>query len=159
MKIYVISDTHVPVVARELPPELLRAMNDAQLIIHAGDLVELSVLEELRAIAPVEAVFGNMDGWATRRPLSAKKVVEAQGKRIGLVHGAGAPWSLPERVLREFENVDIIVFGHSHQPLREQRGQVLLFNPGSPTDTRFAPYRSYGIIEIGESVKAEIVRL
>jgi putative phosphoesterase len=159
MKIYVISDTHVPVAARELPPEMLRALKEAQLIIHAGDLVELSVLDELRAIAPVEAVFGNMDGWETRQALPAKKVVEAQGKRIGLVHGAGAPWSLPERVLREFEKVDIIIFGHSHQPLREQRGRVLLFNPGSPTDTRFAPYKSYGIIEIGQSVKAEVVRL
>jgi putative phosphoesterase len=159
MKIGVLSDTHIPVSAEELPADLLKALQGADLILHAGDLVELSVLDDLRAIAPVEAVCGNMDRWDARQVLPAKRVVEAQGKRIGLIHGSGAPWSLPRRMLKEFDSVDIIVFGHSHRPLNERRKDVLLFNPGSPTDTTFAPYPSYGVLEIGDSVRAEIVRL
>ena len=160
MKICVLSDTHIPVAAPELPPELLRGMEGADLILHAGDIVELRVLDDLRAIAPVEAVRGNMDRADVQQALPAKKVIPAQGKRIGLVHGSGAPWGVANRVLREFEDVDIIVFGHSHHPLNEERNKVRLFNPGSPTDRRFAPYKSYGIIEItDDTVKAEIVRL
>jgi len=159
MRICVLSDTHIPVAAPALPPDLLRALEGADLILHAGDVLELSVLDELGAIAKVEAVRGNMDRPDVQQGLPVKKVVEAQGKRIGLVHGSGPPWGLCSRVLREFPDVDIIVFGHSHHPLSEQRDKVLLFNPGSPTDGRFAPYKSYGVIEITETVRAEIVRL
>ena len=159
MRICVLSDTHIPVAAPALPPDLLRALKGADLILHAGDILEMSVLDELGAIAKVEAVRGNMDRPDVQQGLPVKKVVEAQGKRIGLIHGSGPPWGLSSRVLREFPDVDIIVFGHSHHPLSEQRDKVLLFNPGSPTDGRFAPYKSYGVIEITETVKAEIVRL
>ena len=159
MRICVLSDTHIPVAAPALPPDLLRALEGADLILHAGDVLEQSVLDELGAIAKVEAVRGNMDRPDVQQGLPVKKVVEAQGKRIGLIHGGGPPWGLGSRVLREFQDVDIIVFGHSHHPLSEQRDKVLLFNPGSPTDGRFAPYKSYGVIEITETVRAEIVRL
>jgi len=160
MKICVLSDTHVPVAAPVLPPDLLRALEGADLVLHAGDILTMSVLDELGAIAPVEAVRGNMDRPDVQQGLPVKKVVEAQGKRIGLIHGTGPSWGLAPRVLREFPDVDIIVFGHSHHPLSEQREKVLLFNPGSPTDGRFAPYKSYGVIEImDDTVKAEIVRL
>ena len=160
MKICVLSDTHIPVAAPELPPVVLQAFAGADMILHAGDILELRVLDGLRAIAPVHAVRGNMDRWDTQEALPIQTVVEAGGRRIGLVHGGGPPWGLTGRVLRQFKDVDIIVFGHSHHALNEQREKVLLFNPGSPTDRRFAPYRSYGVIEIADdTVKAEIVRL
>lgn len=159
MKICVLSDTHIPTVAKELPSALLKALDGADLILHAGDLVELSVLDQLRAIARIEAVHGNMDRWDVQQFLPAKKVLEEQQKRIGLIHGSGPPWWLADRVLKEFDEVDIIVFGHSHRPMNETRGKTLMLNPGSPTDKRFSPYLSYGVIEIGESIKAQIVRL
>ncbi len=159
MKIGVLSDTHIPVVASELPTAVLKAFDGVDLILHAGDILELSVLDALRAIAPLEAVHGNMDRWETRQALPDKRTITAIDRRIGLAHGGGAPWSLPKRMLSEFPGADIIVFGHSHCALVERRENVLLFNPGSPTDTRFAPFKSYGIIEITDTVKAEIVRL
>jgi uncharacterized protein len=94
-----------------------------------------------------------------------KRVVEIEGEnvRIGLIHGWGAPYDLPLRALGEFEmkpKPDCIVFGHSHQPFNEFAAGVLMFNPGSPTDKRFAPFRSVGILTAADGVvTGEIIKL
>jgi putative phosphoesterase len=132
------------------------------MIIHAGDLTEERVLEELKAVCSnVRAVRGNMDPEQLLKRLPEKEIIPAGKYRIGLTHGWGAPAGLIELARSIFKNerLDIIVFGHSHSPLNEKRGDTLFFNPGSPTDKVFAPYNSYGIIEINDKIEARIVRL
>lgn len=162
MKIGVISDTHVPANCSELPVELIDALKGCDLILHAGDLTKIDVLDCLKKISKVEAVWGNMDPTEARLALPDKKVLELAGKKICLMHGYGRPDDLIEVLKKEFseQKPDVIVFGHSHMPFNKYIGGILFFNPGSATDTIFAPYRSYGIIEIIDgTIKAEIYRL
>jgi len=162
MRIVVISDTHIPERAKELPPQLISALKEASLIVHAGDICEYWVVEELRSFAPIFAVQGNMDRADVKAKLKKEEVFEVAGQRIGLVHGWGPPWGIEERVGKVFESasLDVIIFGHTHQPFKKMIGGVLYFNPGSPTDTVFAPYFSYGVIDIADGMiqRAEIVR-
>ena len=160
MRIGVISDTHIPNNAPFLPSKLLKQLQGVDLILHAGDLVTTDVLGELSRIARVEAVYGNMDTYKVCKSLPAKKVVEAGKFKVGLMHGRGAPDGLMDLVLREFKGVDVIVFGHSHRPVNELCEGILLFNPGSPTDKVYAPYNSFGFLNVEEQgIKGEIIRL
>jgi uncharacterized protein len=162
MKIGVISDTHIPVNCHEMPAEVLDVLKSCDLILHAGDLVGLAVLECLRKISKVEAVWGNMDLPEVRGVLPGRKVLDAAGKKICLIHGYGHPKDLIDKLKKEFffEKPDVIVFGHSHMPLNKYVDGILFFNPGSLTDTIFAPYKSYGIIEIKDGkIKAEIIKV
>ncbi len=159
MKIGVISDTHIPANAEEIPRKILEHFKETELILHAGDLVEPYVLETLRKITEVKAVFGNMDSPQVRKLVPHKELIQIKNFKIGLVHGWGSPEQLREVVREEFEDVDAIVYGHAHSPLNQLFEGVLFFNPGSPTDKVFAPYNSYGILEINDSIKGEIIRL
>lgn len=159
MKVGVISDTHVPTVAGALPPVIFDIFKDVGLILHAGDLVENSVLEELKAIASVEAVAGNMDILEIQQTLPAKKIVEIGQFRVGLIHGQGKLEGQMERIRREFDAVDLIVFGHSHTPFWGKVGDTLFLNPGSPTDKHGAPYNSVAILHAGKKLHAEIIRV
>lgn len=159
MKIGVISDTHIPEAALQLPPEIFRAFEGADLILHAGDILDMAVIEELGQLAQVRAVRGNMDYFSRVHGLPEMLIVEVGNFRIGLTHGSGPRFQLAERVRRQFANVHCIVFGHSHQPQNEMLGDVLMFNPGSPTDLKYAPYRSYGILEVDETIHGRIITL
>jgi len=162
MKIGVISDTHIPATARKMPPGLLKALSGCDLIIHAGDLVDMGVLECLKKITRVEAVRGNMDQSDKCDMLENKKILDICGKKIGIMHGCGNPKDLIGLLKKEFsgQKLDIIIFGHSHSPMNRCIDGTLFFNPGSPTDTIFAPYRSYGIIEIDDNkINAKIHKL
>ena len=161
MKIGVIADTHIPVTAKELPPKVYEHFKDCALIIHAGDIVEMHVLEELEKIAEVKAVYGNMDSHEIVNNLPEKISFEAEGKKIGVVHGKGSASKIIENVKQSFtKKQDIIIFGHSHVPINKTIDGILLFNPGSATDRIFSPYRTIGIIEIeGGEVRAEIIKL
>lgn len=159
MRIGVLADTHMPKAARELPRIMLKDFKGVDLILHAGDLAELEVLDILNKIAPTEAVYGNMDSWNVQKRLPKKKVIEALQFKIGLIHGWGHPKRIPDVISKEFEGVDVIVFGHSHEPMNEKIRGVLYFNPGSPTDKIFASCNSYGILEVGETIKGKIIRL
>ncbi len=159
MKIGILSDTHIPRSAPRLPEKLCKALEGMDLILHAGDLAEPSVLEKLNKIAPTKAVYGNMDTPELQRSLPRKEIISAEGFKIGLIHGWGAPTGLIERVRKEFNGVDIIVFGHSHSALYKEIDGMLFLNPGSPTDKVFAQFNSYGILEIKDTIKGEIVKL
>ena len=159
MKIGVISDTHIPKVAPELPEIIYRAFKEIDLILHAGDLITLDVLDNLMKIAPTEAVSGNMDSWDVYNKLPKKKVIKALRFKIGLIHGWGHPKKLVDTITKEFTGVDVIIFGHSHEPMNEKRSSILYFNPGSPTDKIFAPYNSYGILEVGKTIKGRIIKI
>jgi len=160
MKIGVISDTHVPTAARALPSCAVAAFAGVDMILHAGDIVDMSVLDELEVVAPVKAVRGNMDSGESAN-LPDKRIIEIGNIKIGLIHGWGAPGDLPLRARTQFdESVSCVVFGHSHQPFNSSVAGALMFNPGSPTDRRFAPFFSVGILTLnGKRITGEIIRL
>jgi len=158
MKIAVLSDTHMPKKGKHLPEIVIKGIQDADLIIHAGDWTSLDVYEQLKETAPVIGVFGNVDPPEERDFFDEKKIIEAGKFRIGVTHGhIGSKKKTPERAWEAFqqEQLDLIVFGHSHIPYSQMHDDTLLFNPGSPTDRRFQPKFSYGIIEIGEALEAK----
>ncbi len=157
-RVVLISDTHLPRAGEALRAEVLEAARQADLVMHAGDLVEMAVLEELRALAPVRAVAGNMDAPEVKAVLPSQLTVEVEGKRIGLIHGWGPPLGIEGRVLRRFRGVDAVVFGHTHKARVEERKGVLLINPGSAGDRRFSPRLSYAVLEIeGGEMRPRIV--
>jgi len=158
-RIGIISDTHIPKTAQELPDAVTKAFASVDMILHAGDLVEKAVIAELEKMAPTHAVYGNMDIDEVKSSLPPKDIIEVGGFRIGLIHGYGAPSKLVESVSREFTKVDAIVFGHSHSAFNKKIKGVLLFNPGSPTDKIFTPYNTYGILEVGDGIEGRIIRI
>lgn len=159
LTIGVIADTHVPARARRLPPAALAALAGSDAILHAGDLIQLGVLEPLRAIAPTWAVAGNSDPPEVAARLPRRVLVRAGRWRIGLVHGDGATGTTEQRARAAFTAVDAVVFGHSHQPVHEWRDGLLLFNPGSATDRRRSPFHSVGRLRVTEAaIEGEILR-
>jgi uncharacterized protein len=143
MLVAVIADTHLPRGSRALPPECVRRLAAADLILHAGDHSSVVSLEALRALGPpVEAVFGNADEPPLRAMLPEKLLVEADGVRIGVVHDAGLRVGREERLARRFPGCEVVIYGHTHLPQVERRAGVWILNPGSPTERRRAPMRS-----------------
>lgn len=156
MKIAVIADTHMPKRAKKLPQSLVNGIHDADIIIHAGDWTTMEVYRELSLIAPVLGVSGNVDTPEVKDKVGEKLIIDKQGYKIGVVHGHfGKKKTTPERALEAFkgEALDLILFGHSHIPYKQYYGDILLFNPGSPTDKRKQPQYSYGILELGETLE------
>lgn len=148
MRIAVLSDTHLRA-GKPLPRFVWEQLTQIDMILHAGDLTNMGLLEELSCIAPVRAVRGNCDGWDVSLP--DRDVIECEAFRIGLIHGdSGKGKSTAERAYSAFKDtfVDVIVFGHSHTPFMEWRDGILLFNPGSPTDKRRESQYSFGLLEI-----------
>jgi putative phosphoesterase len=138
----------------------VRELERADLILHAGDMVALPVLRELKAFAPVEAVFGNMDEPALRVTLPERRVVSVEGVRIGMVHVPGERAGREERLVSWFPGCDAVVYGHTHMPQLEQHRGVWILNPGSPTERRRAPHRSMIVLDVAETgFNAEVVAL
>jgi len=138
----IVSDTHLPRGSRRLPDDCIVRLRTADLILHAGDFVAASVLDELERLGPpVSAVHGNVDEPAVRRQLPAERVVEADGALIGMVHDAGPAKDRLQRLRRRFPGCAAAVFGHSHIPLHEVDigSGFQILNPGSPTDRRRQP--------------------
>lgn len=158
LRIGVISDTHIPVRAKVIPDEVLRAFEGVDLILHAGDLVVAEVLETLRRIAPVEAVAGNNDPPPVTLGLGLTRELQVGGFRLGLTHGhVGTGSSTVQRALSHFPEADCVVFGHSHIAYSRQHGRTLAFNPGSATDRRRSSQCSYGMLFLGHGeIRAEI---
>jgi putative phosphoesterase len=148
----VISDTHLPRGRRRLPDACVERMRTADAILHAGDLMELEVLELLQSLGPpVHAVRGNVDSSELIVRLPPHRVVIAGGVRIAMLHDAGPKTGRLNRLRRRFPDADAVVFGHSHIPLHEVSGDGFqIFNPGSPTDRRREPRHTMGIARVGE---------
>ena len=144
----VIADTH----SREIPKQVLEDFKTVEFIIHAGDFCLTSDFDKLAKVNVLKAVYGNMDEPELRQKLPRRQIISWEGFRLGVFHGDGPPQKLLGLVRDEFKNekVNVIIFGHSHQPMNEKINNVLWFNPGSPNDVVFAPYCSYGILEIQE---------
>lgn len=157
MRIGIISDTHMPTRAKQLPQAVRKGLSGVDMILHAGDWTKLDVVDALEQIAPVDGVAGNNDGEDIVQKFGRKKILTLAGYRIGIVHGDGFKKTTEVRAWEAFsgDKVDIILFGHSHVPfLREHQG-VLVFNPGSPTDKRRQPQYSYGILSLGDKAQAQ----
>ena len=158
MRLIVISDTH----SEDLPSVLIDDIKKSDLVIHVGDFCDIAVLNRLKKLKEVRAVYGNMDGLDLRGILPRKAVFACEGVTIGLFHGEGGPEGLFDKVKAAFvkEKVDVVTFGHSHEALNKVVDGVLYFNPGSPTDTYRAAFRSYGVLEVsGARVKGTIVKI
>lgn len=150
VSIGVISDTHISDGDGHVPRVVLDAFKHVDLIIHAGDIVSLGVIDELKSTcSKVVVVAGNMDQEAVKKKYPVKQVLEILGVRVGLMHGAGSALNLPEllKVVFKEDDCDLIIFGHSHKPMNERIGGILFFNPGSATDPA-AACNSYGMIEL-----------
>ena len=160
MLIGLISDTHIPDRAKEIPEKVFEAFSEVDLIMHAGDLTSPKVIDDLEQIAPVMAIQGNMDR-AKGIDLPAAKVIEAEGLKIGIVHGEVYPRADTQQLvyLAKELDADILISGHSHQPKIEQKDGVLLLNPGSPIVPRLAD-RTVMILEINDrEVDVEIIKI
>lgn len=159
-KIGVISDTHIPVRAESLPKIVSKKFKDVDLILHAGDIVEKSVLDELNKIAKVIAVKGNMDPFDISEKLPFKILLNINNFKIGLIHGIGSREGIRERITVDFpDSPDCIVYGHTHKPYNKIENGILFFNPGSATDTIYSDKNSIGILHIGNTIKGEHIMI
>ncbi len=161
MRVGILSDTHVSsldeglVLAQQL---LSDPFADVEVILHAGDHVhpDLSC-----CFYPLlwYGVCGNMD--KPQSTLPVQRIVELSGFRIGMMHGWGSPNGIEKRVLNSFygTDIDVLVFGHSHRPVCQKVGSILLFNPGSPTDRRSAPHHTVGLLNLEDEATGQIIRI
>jgi putative phosphoesterase len=145
VKLLITADTHVPNRARDLPAELWQAVEEADVVLHAGDWVDVALLDELeQRAARVVGVYGNNDGPALRARLPEVARLELGGVRFAVVHETGSKQGREARCSVAYPDIDVLVFGHSHIPWDTTAATGLrLLNPGSPTDRRREPLRTY----------------
>ncbi|MFE9680146.1 metallophosphoesterase family protein [Streptomyces sp. NPDC006285] len=145
MRLLLMSDTHLPKRARELPAPLLAELPHADVVIHAGDWVDTATLDLLESRSRrLVAVYGNNDGPGLRARLPEVARAELDGLRLGVIHETGAARNREQRCADLFPDLDVLVFGHSHIPWDTTAATGLrLLNPGSPTDRRRQPHCTY----------------
>ncbi|QSR29859.1 YfcE family phosphodiesterase [Nocardioides sp. S5] len=144
-RVLLMADTHLPKRARDLPEELWRAVDDADLVVHAGDWVDVRLLDELDARSRrLVACWGNNDHGELRERLPEVATVEVEGLALGVVHETGQATGREARMSAAYPHLDVLVFGHSHIPWDTTTTSGLrLLNPGSPTDRRRQPHCTY----------------
>lgn len=130
-----ISDTHIPAKAKAVPKKVFEVFDGVSLILHAGDLTQLSVVDELEQLAPVVAVCGNMDLNEVRKRLPKMNSVKVYEWKIGVIHNPGIFWGTKrmETIARE-NYFSVLVFGHFHRPSLKREEGIMFVNPGSPTN-------------------------
>lgn len=145
LRLLLIADTHVPRRARDLPDPVWRAVDAADVVVHAGDWVGLPLLDALAARSRLlVGVYGNNDGPAVRARLPEVATADLEGLRLAVVHETGPAQGREDRCARRFPDRDLLVFGHSHVPWDTTADSGLrLLNPGSPTDRRRQPVATY----------------
>jgi uncharacterized protein len=159
VRLAVIADTHVPARARDLPSAAWAVIDGADAVLHAGDVVEPALLDRVRERAPVWAVLGNNDH-AFGGTLPERLELELAGVPVAMVHDSGEARDRRARLRRWFPAARVVVFGHSHVPVLEDDGDLLLLNPGSPTDRRRMPTFTLAILTLEPGrPRAEIVEL
>ena len=160
MKIGLISDTHITEKRGKLSEKILEYFKNVDLILHAGDITSQSVIDELEAIAPVIAVEGNMDRVHGEIDLPVSKIIEVEGHKIGIIHGEVYPRGDTQHLYYNALQlgVDILVSGHSHIAQLEKIKDVILVNPGSPTNPRLSD-PSVALMEInGNDISIEFIQ-
>ncbi|WP_119066041.1 metallophosphoesterase family protein [Rubrobacter indicoceani] len=158
MKVVAISDTHLPRRAKRLPDGLLLYLKAADLILHAGDLMDPALLDELETYAPTLAVCGNLDPPDSRLPETREFGIGEI--KVAMIHDSGRREGRARRMRRQFPEARVVVFGHSHIPLLQDDGDLMLLNPGSPTDKRRQPDFTFAVLEVENgALSTELVRL
>ncbi|NYF58295.1 metallophosphoesterase family protein [Micromonospora purpureochromogenes] len=145
MRLVILADTHVPKRARDLPASVWSAVEGADVVVHAGDWVDVALLDAMTARARrLVGVYGNNDGPELRARLPEVARVDLAGLRVAVVHETGPKTRREERCAARFPDRDLLIFGHSHIPWDSVApGGLRLLNPGSPTDRRSQPYATY----------------
>jgi putative phosphoesterase len=163
IRLVIVSDTHVPKRAKDLPPQLWKQVEAADVVLHAGDWVDAALLDEFEARSRrLIGVWGNNDGPALRARLPEVARDELAGLRLAVVHETGQAAGREKRCDTAFPDADVLVFGHSHIPWDTTTPAGLrLLNPGSPTDRRRQPYCTYltAVVAAGALVDVELHRL
>lgn len=159
LRLLVLADTHLRRDLSTLPPEVWAELERCDAVLHAGDVVTADLLDALRARRPVHAVVGNNDHTLVGA-LPDRLELELAGVRVAIVHDSGARAGRERRMRRWFPAADLVVFGHSHEPVDAAGldGQRL-FNPGSAVQRRRQPRRTIGVVELvrGRIASHEIV--
>ena len=162
MRVVAVSDTHAPRFWKSCPAAVAERLDEADLILHAGDVCVPEVLDELSAFAPVRVVLGNNDGpevaaWGAPETLE----LDLDGLRVGMIHDAGPKDGRLARLHRRFPTAQLVIFGHSHIPLDAADDRLRILNPGSPTDKRRQPHRTLAELTItdGRLAAARILAL
>jgi putative phosphoesterase len=158
MRLVLISDTHVPRRARDLPAALWSAIDQADVVIHAGDWVDVSLLDRLEArAARLVACYGNNDGPALRARLPEIARTTLDGLRLAVIHETGQATGREKRCAAMFPDTDVLVFGHSHIPWDTTASSGLrLLNPGSPTDRRRQPDHTWMSAHISDGTLHDV---
>lgn len=155
LNLAIVSDTHMPRGARAIPQRCLQRCREADAILHAGDLVDVPVLELLLALGPpVHAIHGNVDTAAIRARLPVRVELDLDGVGIGMIHAPGPTASRLPRLRAAFPDCQAVVFGHTHMPQHGERDGFQIFNPGSPTERRRAPVHTMGMARIAHGAIA-----
>ena len=157
LRVVVLSDTHAPRRWKRCPPAVADQLRGADLVLHAGDVCTASVLEELRAYAPVHAVLGNNDGpdvaaWGAPETLE----LDVGGLRVGMIHDSGPKTGRMRRLRSSFPGCDLVVFGHSHIPMDMAEDGFRILNPGSPTDRRSQPHGTLVVFLVSAGVLGDV---
>ena len=156
IRIGVLSDTHISQAGPEFRKKVGVCFADCSMILHAGDLTDLSILEAF-ADKEVHAVAGNMCGSRVRAALPDKKIIDVGGFTIGMMHSPRYSYDPEELLIDEFPEADCIVYGHTHKPVFHQVGKIAFLNPGSFLATgRLGATGTYAIIEIDEKLRGSI---
>ena len=149
MRVVVVSDTHVRQGGRrKLPAAALAHLRRAEVILHAGDVLEQWFLDDLAELAPVHAVLGNND---TSLDLPERVQLDLAGVRVGMVHDSGTRTGREARLARWFPSCQLVVFGHSHAPLDTRGHGQRILNPGSPTDKRTQPHHTLALVDLADA--------
>jgi putative phosphoesterase len=161
LRLVVVADTHVPKRARDLPGHLWQAVEEADVVVHAGDWVHEPLLDELGARSErLVAVYGNNDGPELRRRLPEVAWETLGGVRLAVVHETGPAKGREQRCQELYGDADLLVFGHSHIPWDTTTESGLrLLNPGSPTDRRRQPFPTFAVLEMHRDGAAPIARI
>jgi len=159
MRLLLIADTHVPRRARDLPSAVWDEVALADVVLHAGDWVEPSLLDELESRARrLVACWGNNDGDELRSRLPERADAVLEGLRFTVVHETGASGGRDARMARLYPDTDVLVFGHSHIPWDTTAPSGLrLLNPGSPTDRRRQPHCTYMTAVVTDGALTDVV--
>jgi uncharacterized protein len=159
VKLLLIADTHVPKRARDLPEQVWDEVDCADVVLHAGDWVDVALLEKIqKRAARLIGCWGNNDGPDLRARLPETADVTLGGVRFTVVHETGASAGRDERMARRYPDTDVLVFGHSHIPWDSTPTTKLrLLNPGSPTDRRRQPFCTYMTARIDAGTLTEVM--
>ena len=158
VKIGVISDTHLDDYDEKLKKSVEEHFNDADIILHAGDMVGLSVLE-IFGNKEIKAVCGNMDHSSIKEKFPERLLFEINGFKFLLTHGWGSASGIEERISSGLKDIDCVVYGHTHQPANHRKDNTLFFNPGSAVDRYFNSSKTIGILEIDKDITGRIIKI